>query len=194
MALLALITGQGPKLRIAEFDVEVCLSEEATREAQVTQNPVEDGVDISDHVQVMPDTLVIRGMVSNTPVRFLSGARSLLDLSNFNGDGNFEGETRAFQSWSLLTDIHTEREPVEIQTGFEFYENMILTTLQRSRDKDTGNALFFTATFKEIVTVSSEFITLPKGFGAKKEIGKTEKKSQSGAGNGSILSNVTGLK
>lgn len=194
MALLALLQGIGPKLRIAEFDVEVCLSEEHSQPLQVTTNPVEEGVDISDHVQILPETLIIKGMVSNTPVRFLSGLRSLIDLANFDGEGNFEGENRAFQAYSLLSDIRNEREVVEIQTGFQFFENMMLTNLQRTRDKDSGNALFFTATFQEVVIVQTLEINLPKGFGDKKELGKQEKSAQPTGNNGSILSNITGLK
>lgn len=194
MTLLALFSGVGPKLKIAELDIEVCISEEHSQPVAVTQNPVEEGVDVTDHVQVLPETLTIRGLVSNTPVRFFSGVRSLLDLNNFDASGSFEGESRAFQAWSFLTDLRNEKKLLEIQTGFQFFESMMLTNLQRTRDKDSGNALTFTATFQEVVVVSSSFVALPKGFGAKTELGKTQKTAKSSSDNASILSNITGKR
>jgi hypothetical protein len=55
-------------VEIASIWIDVSIREEHNCAAEVTRHPVEDGVDITDHVQLAPDRLQIEGLVSNQPL------------------------------------------------------------------------------------------------------------------------------
>lgn len=195
MALLGLVFGTGPKLKIAELDVEVAISETHESAVQVTQNPVENGVDITDHVQVLPRKLQIEGAISDTPISFLSGVRSVLSGAfNLLTTGDF-GKSSTATAYDTLRNILNTKEIVEIATGFDLYENMIMTSLRVPRDANSGSVMRFIATFQEVVTVSSSLIAIPAGFGGlKNNLGKVQSKAATPSqSNGSVLSRATGL-
>lgn len=195
MALLGLIFGTGPKLVIGEIDVEIAVAETHERQSQITKNPVEQGVDISDHVQILPRTLVIEGAVSNTPIRFLSGVRSVLSSAfSLITDGNL-GKSLTANAYDALVKLHEDKEPIDIETGFDLYTNMLLKSLRVPRDQNSGSVMRFQAVFEEVVIVSSSFINLPAGLGGiTSNLGKVPTKAASPTGtNGSLLSRATGL-
>ena len=64
-------------------------------------------------------------------------------------------------AYDQLRSIYENKVVVAIQTGLSNYENMIMESLSLSRNKDTVRSLPFTASFKQIVFVSSETVTIP---------------------------------
>lgn len=110
----------------------------------VTDFPVEDGSSISDHAQKQPDRVTIRSVVSATPLRVIS----------------FDpGRPRA--GFEVLDELQINKELVRIVTDLKTYDNMMMTSLDAPRRKDTKNALMFTASFREVRIVSSQVVTLP---------------------------------
>lgn len=114
----------------------------------VTDFPVEDGSSISDHAQKQPDVVTLRGVVSSTPLRIVS-----LDA--------LTGDARPRAAFEVLEELQNSKELVRIVTDLKTYDNMALTTLAAPRRQDTTNALFFTATFRELRLVSSQIVQLP---------------------------------
>lgn len=55
-------------LQIASIWIDVSIREEHSRGAEVTQHPVEEGADVTDHVRLQAPTLQIEGVVTNTPI------------------------------------------------------------------------------------------------------------------------------
>ena len=107
----------------------------------VTQHPVEYGAAISDHAyrepsQVMmtvgwtPSSLLVNGVLSGS---IFKGLQSLDDV---------------YQS---LLGIQRLREPFDLITGKRAYENMMITALSVTTDKDTENALIVTVTMTEVL-------------------------------------------
>lgn len=114
----------------------------------VTDFPVEDGSSISDHTQKQPDVVTIRSIVSSTPLRIVSL-------------GVLSGNARPRAAFEIMTELQESKELVRIVTGLKTYDNMALTNFTVPRRADTTNALFFTATFREVRIVSSRIVTLP---------------------------------
>jgi hypothetical protein len=187
MGLLSLIYGTKNKLKIATIDVDVCISESHETQCDITENPVEIGSTITDHVQVKPATLTIEGLVSDTPINYLTGVRNIFS------------DTLSKKTYEELVAIQKARQPISVITGLKQYANMILKTLSVPRNADTGKALRFNATFQEILIVESSEITVAvtgKQFNKKVGTGKlTPETPTSGVlgSAGSILSALTGL-
>jgi len=58
--------------------IDAVTDEEPVYEALVTQHPVEDGPEVTDHIQLKNPTLTIRGTVSNTPIDLSNTVGNLL--------------------------------------------------------------------------------------------------------------------
>jgi hypothetical protein len=124
--------------------VKLSLSESENHEfrSEVTQYPVEDGSNMSDHIVNNPDKLTIQGFVTNSPI-------STLDTS---GPGNGES---AFEA---LLRIHRTREPVRVFTTLKEYENMALVCFSVPKNAETGETLRFSASFVHIRKVNSAIV------------------------------------
>lgn len=160
------------RTRIDTLELDAAISEAHSGTNEVTDHPVEDGADITDHVRVKPDTVTIEGIISNTPViagnaRFEGG----LETSEQNGVLVVSGvgadsldDARAESAYQQLLKIKEDRLPVVIVTSLRQYERMILERLNVPRDARIGSALRFSATFREVRTVASQrvSVTLPK--------------------------------
>lgn len=67
---MALVPYREPTLRlqIADIWIDVSVREQHNLTAEKTRFPIEDGSDITDHVRIMPQQLVIEGVVTNQPI------------------------------------------------------------------------------------------------------------------------------
>ena len=71
-----------------------------------------------------------------------------------------------------------------MQTGLKLYRNMICATLHTSQNKETYGALFFTATLREVLILSTQTIVSPRlkagatkrQAGPKKQLGEQQGK------------------
>jgi hypothetical protein len=188
MGLLSLVYGTKKKLSIAQIEVDVAVAETHETNCDITENPVEAGANVSDHVFFKPVMLTVEGLVSDTPVKFLAGLTSLFD------------DNRSRKTYEELLALQEDREPVDVITGLKQYNNMILKTLTVPRSADTGRALRFTAVFQEVRIVESATISIQvsaSSFQSKSSLGKVtggapaSKVSDDGA---SIMSKWTGLR
>ncbi len=69
----------------------------------------------------------------------------------------------------MLRAIHAARTPVTVTTGVaaqnvpsDIHESMVIESLEFPRDPTTGDAVRFSASLKEIKTVESATVPLPK--------------------------------
>src|SRR5262249_37783249 len=86
-----------------------------------------------------------------------------------------KGTNRAEEALTTLRRMKDETILVEIVTSVRSYKNMILTDLSVPRDASTGDALQFTATFKEIRIVETKqrkIVTAKPSGQKKKSVGK----------------------
>ena len=146
---------------------------EETHEAEleVTDNPVETGVVVSDHAFMKPLKVTLSAGVTDTPL--VVGT-----------DDPFASDAgRSRRAYELLTELQKKAEPFDLQTGLKLYENMVCTSIRTSQDKDSSGALLFTAELREVIIVYTQVVTYPprKPGATKRQAGpKKDKGEQQG--------------
>lgn len=124
---------------------------EETHEAdlEVTDNPVETGVVVSDHAFMKPLRVKISAGVSDTPLAVIT-------------DDPFASDAgRSRRAFELLSELQKRAEPFDLQTGLKLYENMVCTSIRTSQDKDSSGALLFIAELREVIIVYTQVVTYP---------------------------------
>lgn len=122
---------------------DVTETEEHSSSIKPTRLPVESGANVTDHILVDPDRLVLTIVVSNDDPNFLS-------IPNFPG-----GPQRDLDAYKKLKNWQTEGTLLNISTSLRPYDNMLLTELSAPRSSDNGDALLATATFEPFITVKT---------------------------------------
>lgn len=146
---------------------------EETHEAEleVTDNPVETGVVVSDHAFMKPLKVTLSAGVSDTPLVVAT-------------DDTFASDSgRSKRAYELLAELQKRAEPFDLQTGLKLYQNMICTSIRTSQDKDSDGALLFTASIREVIIVYTQVVQYPprKAGATKRQAGaKKDKGEQQG--------------
>jgi len=161
--------------------IDATISEGHGLTAKATEQSVEDGSDISDHVIKGSRTLSLTGLVSDSPIdlaevavgnlagiagsifkgpadAIITGVTAKIG-SSLISDGKGKPSKSAFEA---LESIWEDSLPVSIITGLRTYSNMIMETLDIPRRSDINEALEFRATFRQVTFVISETIDVPK--------------------------------
>jgi hypothetical protein len=148
MAFLIFNDATTRKTRVGSIDIDVTVTDNHSLKSIVTNHPVEDGSNLSDHVYNEPDSYSMQGMITNTPLR---------------GPGllGFGGTTDSVQTvFDALRKLRDDKIPFTVITSLRRYENMVFSDINIPRDSQTGQTLRFSATMIQIVTVSVETTTL----------------------------------
>lgn len=132
---------------IGTINIDASIQEDHTTEVTKTEHPVEKGANITDHVEIRPDTLSVEGVVSDAPLR-----EDVISTS---------GASRSVDAFTRLQNIQKEKLLVTVVTGLKTYTNMILRTLSPVRNAKTGKALRFNARFEEVRIVESDVAFIP---------------------------------
>jgi len=119
------------------------------REARITEYPVEEGSDITDHIQLANDRLKISGLITETPLLYLAPLRE-------GGE-----QSRTVDAMVMLETLMAQRSPFTVVTGLKRYENMFFTSLSFPRSGSMG-ALVFSAQLQEVRTVSTATAQVPE--------------------------------
>ena len=69
---------------------------------------------------------------------------------------------RAESAYDELLSIHQAGIAITISTSLRQYDNMELESLEVPRSSAIGDVVHFTADFKQITTVESQTVTIPK--------------------------------
>lgn len=146
---------------------------EETHEAEleVTDNPVETGVVVSDHAYMKPLRVSLSAGVTDTP------------LAVSTNDPYASDAGRSRRAFELLTELQKKSEPFDLQTGLKLYRNMVCTSIRTSQDKDSSGALLFTSELREVIIVYTQVIKYPprKSGATKRQAGaKKDKGEQQG--------------
>jgi len=134
--------------------VDATVSEEHVSECDVTENPVEDGAKITDHVQIKPKKLTIEGVISDAPLGYavIGNIQNLVrSVSTL-----FGKKSRSQDAFDDLIKLQESRKPFTVTTGLKRYTNMIMENLSVPRTSQTGAAIHFKAVMKEIRIVKSQ--------------------------------------
>lgn len=147
----------------------------------ITRQPVEQGVDITDHVRPEPDELMLETLTTNSPI-------TIDDIAA--ADSTYAQET-----YQQLLQLKNDATFLTVSTGIRDYQNMIISSLDVDRDKLTGQVLSAKIGFQSVLVVSSQTVPAPaKPAGAtKKHAGAKPAVAASGSTQSSVLSSLTGI-
>lgn len=130
--------------------VEASLSETHTLNIEVTDFPVEQGADITDHRRVRPEELRMNGVQSDTPILTQAELQSIgYDSVN---PGIVDGAYRFF------LDLRDSGDLVSIATKKRNYQNMMMTSLSVPDGPGQSDILDFTVSFKEVRIVQNKTV------------------------------------
>jgi hypothetical protein len=130
-------------LLIDDFEIDAEVSSDHSFENDVTDHPVEVGADVTDHSRPKPITVDITGVVSDTPLTNMQSARTGVTLPSDD-------------ALVRLIAIRDAREPVRVATKLRTYDNMMLVSLAITKDAQTGRALRFRASFKQVILAKNQ--------------------------------------
>lgn len=180
------------KVQLDTIEIDCTLNEMHTYESHITEFEVERGTNISDHRFIKPVEFSMTGIISDTPSDLnairesaelgagLIGNEAAIitqtasDAIRATGNlisGDAVLTRQAFTKLlglytaggvTVLDDNTTPPGVFVIVTKYRKYKNMVVRSLSFPRDRRTGDALQFSATFREIRIVSTknaEFLT-----------------------------------
>lgn len=110
--------------------------------AQATENEVESGIAVTDHVRAEPRTLTVNVIVSNT---------SLVDAA----------PTKVRDAWARLDDARKRALIAYVTTPIATYTDMVLVEAQAPRTAADGTWLRAELTFKEMRFVQTQTVADP---------------------------------
>lgn len=155
MAAVSLLFERTP-VQIGGVTLDVSLSEMHTSANEVTDHPVETGVNIVDHVRAKPFVLRLEGMVSNTPLPSATATSTPRELRTKSGkviqvaSRSSASPKAAGTAYRELLRLRDDATLVTVVTGLARYDNMVVESLEVPRDAKTGQALRFSMSLKQI--------------------------------------------
>ena len=155
---------------LVSIDLDVTSDEFHEWTNEVTNNPVETGSPIADHIQDMPDKVRITGMISDSAI-------SDNVIRQFSEIDDTQFLTRSQTTFDLLRNMIKDKKLVTVYTRYKTYTDMALVSLSIPRNNTTGDAVNFTAEFVHVRIVSTQTVEIPKGVSPKKTA-KIDKKTQ----------------
>lgn len=204
MALLSILTngklfGSPPTgAKIATLTIDVTISENHKSESPPTENPVEEGVNVTDHTERKPNELTINGLVTDTPLNFEATLKGIgTNVGAFIGKKIGKGlggsigalaggaltgllfgkVNRMENAYKQLQDLQDKRIPFVIVTGLRRYDSMLIASLEVNKDQTTGRKFVFTCTFKQVRIVQNATVRIPF---SRARTGATDKKQDQG--------------
>lgn len=164
-------TGSDPNAALGSFvdsvTFDAMVSEQHSGEVQVTDNPVERGIDVSDNIRPKPEQLQLDVLVSNSPL-----ARALLGSPN--------SPKRATEAFRVLRELRDAGTLVTVVTSLRTYESMVIQKIDVTRNNKTGQALSAKIALRQIIQADTKTVAAPKkpsGNGKKKEGKKPPKEA-----------------
>ena len=138
----------GIKTNIAGYFFDAFLKLDHERRLTITDHPVEEGANITDHAFVEPKAVSIEIGMSDV-------------CSSFVGGQFTQRFSRSVSAYDTLEKMQADRIPVSIHTKLATYHNMLVENITAPDDYITRHGLRATVFFREIIVVSTDTVTLP---------------------------------
>lgn len=128
---------------IGDIVIDCTLVEGATDELEITQQPVENSANITDHAIIKPCVATFRALWSNSS-------------QNANGNTNY-----AVDVYNQLLSLQQSRQPIAVGTGKRQLPTALIRTLTWQNDHTTDQALVLDITIQQVILVQTASTTLP---------------------------------
>lgn len=158
MALLSILVGGAKGSTIAmldqdEVEIRDLAFDAVTQEShqigvQVSEHPLETGASVADHIRRLPDQLQIEGLFSNTPVSLFDASQRLLD-----------GEAHTVRALGFFEELASKKRLCNLSNRFKSYRNMVCTGVSFTRGSGRGDAVGFSASFRQLLFAKTEIVT-----------------------------------
>lgn len=189
------------KKSIGGIELDAVLSETHNNQIRLTKNPVELGADITDHAVIEPKRINIIAQVSDTPLGTAAFGQIVDLVTGLFGTSTSQNITRSNAAYNAMVQLMEEREPIEVQTKLVLYENMVITGLTTTQDKNSSRIVLMNLTLEEVLITESQIVKLDpeqlqqgsareQGTSAEKK-GRQEPVTPSETTNKSVLKSVT---
>ena len=134
---------------IVTFDA--LISDNTDVSVTVTDHPIEDGADVTDHIRDNPDKLKIDILHSQTPANIPDLVLATANPSFF----------RHEDVWAQLKEWIKAHALVTVATSVTTWHHMAIESLSRQRTAAIGHAVEASITLKEIVKIKSSTALVP---------------------------------
>jgi hypothetical protein len=126
--------------RIADFVTYLTIDENGEDELEITDHPVQEGAEITDHAYKKPPML-------NVTISFSeSDENSVMTLD---------------ETYAAMLELQESRVPFEVVTGKRIYTNMLFKSLRQTTDKNTDNVLSIQAILKHVILTTVTITSVP---------------------------------
>jgi len=145
---------------ISSIDFDATLDELHDWRNEVTQNPVESGSPVTDHVIERSDRLKLTGTITNSPLRGEFAGQY------FGGDNESPRIQTAFDA---IRELFKSRDVVVVYTKHAIYTDMVIESVSIPRNAQIGEEVQFTMELVNVRFVDTQLVKLPPGISAKKD-------------------------
>jgi len=145
---------------IASIDFDATLDELHDWRNEITQNPVETGSPVTDHVIERSDKLKLTGTITNSPLRGEFAGQY------FGGDNESPRIQTAFDA---IRELFKSRDVVVVYTKHAIYTDMVIESVSIPRNAQIGEEVQFTMELVNVRFVDTQLVKLPPGISAKKD-------------------------
>lgn len=148
------------KKSIGGIELDAVLSETHNNQVRLTKNPVELGADITDHAVIEPKKINIVAQVSDTPLGTAAFGQIVDLVTGLFGTATSQNITRSNAAYNAMVQLMEEREPIEVQTKLKLYQDMVITSLSVTQDKNTSRIVLMNIGLEEVLITESQIVKL----------------------------------
>lgn len=158
----ALVMNKRRLCQIDSITIDACTDETHNLTSTVTDHPVEEGPNISDHSRPDPDQVTLACFISNTPLSIDQQNLANQDAGGQPAQTTSGGATqitevpnRAHQVFLKLKKLRDEGTLIEVVTTLKTYgllatEGMMITSISIPRNSKNYDGLEFSVTLKQV--------------------------------------------
>jgi hypothetical protein len=171
-----------------EFDL--VLKESHEWKTSPTSNPIENGADITDHVIMEQDKLILNGYVTNSSIdidlaSFIGGtvaAYTPFGASSILSEAIYKKPKKVLEAFQMLYKLKEAGKEVSIVTTIKVYKDMVISNISIPREPSDGDAIEVKIELVHIQKVDVEMVEVPKGIKKGKTISKKTATTADNAG------------
>lgn len=139
----------GVTKQIQDLQIDIVSSEVIELPSETTDNPIESGSEVTDHIINRP---ILLRMVCQI------GGSTLLNFTD-----------RKLEGYEALKKLRDDKLPVTVVSGLETFSNMLIKNITIDRNLQNASVLQFQIEFKQAKIVSSQRVDVSNNVSATKE-------------------------
>ncbi len=156
----------GSKRKIGDLLLDATMVEVIDYSNTITNHPISNGSNISDHIYSNPTVIKMDGLITNNSL-YLSDINTLTGFFEGNIASNIYNyitgpSKKQILAFNYLETLKENKTLVSRVSKMKTYDNMAIETLSFSSDKKTGDALEFSISLKQIKFVTSKIVNVKR--------------------------------